>query len=260
MFTNQMNFVIITYGKLYYGGGFMDKILLVEDNKLVSRTIEKTLIANGFKVDCVFTAEDALLQVNRTTYDGIILDLNLPKMNGYAFLQILRKKSDIPVIINTAHASVKSRVKLINVGASDFIEKSMHPDEIVESLKIILEDRSKNKDKNKTFEYKDIEIDFSTRTVRRNDIPLELTSKEFDIIKTIFDNPNRAFSRQQLYLVVWGEEYSEHVDNTINVHVKRLRNKIEQNPKKPEIIETVYAYGYRLGKPIVDLLQERASK
>ena len=174
-------------------------------------------------------------------------------------IQILRKKSDIPVIINTSHASVKSRVKLINVGASDFIEKSMDPDEIVESLKIILEDRNKMKDQHKTFEYKEIKIDFSSRTVAKNSIPLDLTSKEFDIIKTVFDNPTRAFSRKQLYLVVWGEEYTEAVDNTINVHVKRLRNKIEENPKKPEIIETVYAFGYRLGKPIVEMLQNRTN-
>jgi DNA-binding response OmpR family regulator len=232
----------------------MERILLVEDNKIVSKTIERKLASSGYKVDCVFTAEDALQEVNKHDYAAIVLDLNLPKMNGYAFLQILRKKSDVPVIINTAHANVKARVKLINVGASDFIEKSMHPDEIVESIKIILEDRSKMKDREKIIRFKNLEVNFSTRTVKKDEKLLDLTSKEFDIIKMLFDNPDRAFSRKQLYLVVWGEEYSEHVDNTINVHVKRLRNKIEETPNKPEIIETVYAYGYRLGKPVVDML------
>lgn len=238
----------------------MDRILLVEDNVVVCKTIERYLINNGFKVDCVYTAEDALLEINKHQFSAVVLDLNLPKMSGYGFIQILRKKSDIPVIINTAHASVKSRVKLINVGASDFIEKSMHPKEILESLKIILEDRNKMKDKNKAFVFKDLEIDFSTRTVKKNDVILELTSKEIDIIKTLLDNPGRAFSRKQLYLVVWGEEYSEFVDNTINVHIKRLRNKIEESPSKPEIIETVYAFGYRLGKPVVDMLQKNIEK
>ncbi len=235
----------------------MDRILLVEDNKVVSKTIEHHLIIHGFKVDCVFNAEDGLVEVNKHKYTAIVLDLNLPKMSGYSFIQILRKKSDIPIIINTAHASVKSRVKLINVGASDFIEKSMHPDEIVESIKIILEDRNKMKDKNKTFEFKDIVIDFTSRTVKKNDKTIDLTLKEIDILKTLLDNPNRAFSKKQIYLVVWGEEYSEFVDNTINVHIKRLRNKIEETPKKPEIIETVYAYGYRLGESVVDMLQKR---
>jgi len=237
----------------------MDRILLVEDNKVVCRTIERKLMSYDFEVDCVYNAEDALVQFNKHQYSAIVLDLNLPKMNGYAFLQIIRKKSDVPVIINTSHANVKSRVKLINVGASDFIEKSMDPDEIVESIKIILEDRKRQKDTNKVFEFKEIEIDFSTRTVTKNTIPLDLTSKEFDIIKTLFANPHRALSRKQLYLVVWGEEYTDDVDNTINVHMKRLRNKIEENPKKPEIIETVYAFGYRLGKPIVELLKNKNS-
>jgi len=235
----------------------MDRILLVEDNKVVSKTIERHLTNNGFKVHCVFNGEDGLLEINKHDFAAIELDLNLPKMSGYAFIQILRKKSDIPIIINTAHASVKSRVKLINVGASDFIEKSMHPDEIIESIKIILEDRNQMKNKNKVFMFKDVVIDFSTRTVKKNGEVLELTSKEIDIIKTLLDNPNRAFSRKQLYLVVWGEEYSEIVDNTINVHIKRLRNKIEEIPNKPVIIETVYAYGYRLGKSVVDMLQKR---
>lgn len=235
----------------------MDRILLVEDNKVVSKIIEHHLVINGFKVDCVFNAEDGLLEVNKHQYAAIVLDLNLPKMSGYAFIQILRKKSDVPIVINTAHASVEARVKLINVGASDFIEKSMHPNEIVESIKIILEDRKKAQENNKSFEYSDIKIDFSARTVRKNDQVLDLTLKEIDILKTLLENPNRAFSKKQLYLVVWGEEYSELADNTINVHIKRLRDKIEENPKKPEIIETVYAYGYRLGKPVVDMLQNR---
>jgi DNA-binding response OmpR family regulator len=193
--------------------------------------------------------------VSKTQYDLIILDLNLPQMNGYAFLQVLRKKSDVPVIINTAHSSVKARVKLIHAGASDFIEKTYSSEEILESIRIILDDRKKLKKNNQSFVYRDIVVDFTSRTVKRDGELVDMTSKEFDILKTLYENPDRAFSRKQLYLVVWGEEYSEHVDNTINVHVKRLRNKIENNPKNPEIIETVYAFGYRLGKQIVELIE-----
>ena len=131
----------------------------------------------------------------------------------------------------------------------------MHHFEIVESLKIILEDRNKKRNK-RIFEFQSMEINFKARTVSRNNQVLDLTSKEIDILKTLLDNPNSAFSKKQLYLVVWGEEYSELADNTINVHIKRLRNKIEEYPKNPEIIETVYAYGYRLGKSVVDMLQD----
>ena len=112
------------------------------------------------------------------------------------------------------------------------------------------------KDSKKIFEFNKMEIDFKARTVRKNDQVLDLTLKEIDILKMLIENPNRAFSKKQLYLVVWGEEYTELADNTINVHIKRLRNKIEETPKKPEIIETVYAFGYRLGKSVVDMLQD----
>ncbi len=233
----------------------MDKILVVEDNKIVNTTISRMLEANGYEVVSVYSAEDAMLQVSSKRFDLIILDLHLPQMHGYAFLQVLRKKSDVPVIINTAHSSVKARVKLITAGASDFIEKTYTQDEILESIKIILEDRKKKQSVTKVVTYKNVEIDFTNRTVKKDGVVLDLTSKEFDILKTLFDNPNRAFSRKQLYLVVWGEEYDETVDNTINVHVKRLRNKIEEDPKKPEIVETVYAFGYRLGAELIAIAE-----
>jgi len=232
----------------------MKRILLVEDNRVVSRTIEVKLVQNGFKVDCAYNAEDGLVEFTKYKYNAIILDLHLPKMSGYMFLQILRKKSDVPVIINTSYANVKTRVKMINVGASDFIEKTLHPDEILESLKIILENQEEMVTRYKIVTYKDLEINFSTRKAKKNGTDFELTTKEFDILKTLFDNPNRAFSRKQLYLIVWGEEYYEGFDNTINVHVKRLRNKIEDLPNKPEIIETVYAFGYRLGQKVIEEL------
>jgi len=238
----------------------MKRILLVEDNRIVSKTIERKLQNSGYIVDCCFNAEDGLKEINKHTYSAIILDLDLPKMNGYAFLQILRKKSDVPVIINTAHADVKSRVKLIKVGASNFIEKSMKPDEIVESIKIILEDREKENDRNETFKFKHLDIDFLSRTVKKDNLVVDMTNKEFDILKMLIDNPERAFSRKHLYLVVWGEQYDESVDNTINVHIKRLRNKIEVNPKFPDIITTVYAFGYRLGKDVIDMLQGNNDK
>ena len=205
----------------------------------------------------MYTAEDALTRVSKQQYDLIILDLNLPQMNGYNFLRVLRTKSDVPVVINTAHSSVKARVKLIHAGASDFIEKSFSTDEILESIQIILDDRKKMKDQKKVFTFKDVSIDFANRTIIKGGELIELTNKEFDILKVLFDNPDKAFSRKQLYLFVWGEEYSEQVDNTINVHVKRLRNKIETDPKEPEFIETVYAFGYRLGQPIVAKLEKQ---
>lgn len=236
----------------------MAKILIVEDNKIVNITISNMLEQSGYEVKGVYSAEDALQELNRVSYDLIVLDVNLPKMSGYQFLQVIRKKSDIPVVINTSYTSVKARVKLINVGASDFIQKSFSKEQILESIDLILQDRATKNQSSKSISYKGVNIDFSNRIVTRDGSQVEMTSKEFDILKTLFENPKNAFSRKQLYLIVWGEEYDESVDNTINVHVKRLRNKIEEDPKKPAFIETVYAFGYRLGKELVTYLENAA--
>ena len=235
----------------------MERILVVEDNRVVNITLSRLLENNNYLVDSVFSAEEAMAEINRRKYDLILLDLKLPKMNGYAFLQVLLKKSKVQVIINTSHATVQTRVKLINVGASDFIEKAYSTEEILESIRLVLDEHKKQKDRRKLFTYKNVEIDFSSRTVIKDGKYIDLTIKEFEILKMLFESPNRAFTRKQIYLVVWGKEYNEVVDNTINVHVRRLRDKIEDNPKDPDIVETVYKYGYRLGKPVVDILQNK---
>jgi DNA-binding response OmpR family regulator len=229
----------------------MAKILVVEDNKIVNTTISRLLESNNYDVESVYSAEDALAFVSKKNYDLIVLDLNLPNMNGYHFLRVLRTKSNVPVIINTAHSSVKARVKLIQAGASDFIEKTYTSKEILESIKIILNDRQKEKEHAKSYMYKNLVFDFTSRLVTKSGVPLDLTNKELEILKLLFEHPDKPFSRKQLYLLVWGEEYADNVDNTINVHVKRLRDKIEEDPKNPKIIETVYAFGYRLGSEVI---------
>ncbi|MBI9010201.1 MAG: response regulator transcription factor [Tenericutes bacterium] len=236
----------------------MAKILVVEDNTIINKTISRMLQSYGYKVDSAFDAEKALLLFNSNQYDLIILDLHLPKMSGYTFLQVIRKKSEVPVIINTAYASTKSRVNLIKVGADDFIEKSMDKNEIVESVKLLLDIKEKQEElKKKTLEVYDLVIDFKNRSLVKKMKSIELTSKEFDILKLLFDNPRTAFSRKQLYMIIWGEEYSPIYDNTINVHMKRLRTKIEKDPKKPLIVETVFKHGYRLGKKTAEELENR---
>ena len=113
-----------------------------------------------------------------------------------------------------------------------------------------------NANKKKVMKLFDLEIDFGTKSITKNNEYVELTSKEFEILRILFDNPRYAFTRKQLYLLVWAEEYDPSVDNTINVHMKRLRNKIERIPNKPEIIETVFKHGYRLGKPALEILEK----
>ena len=145
-------------------------------------------------------------------------------------------------------------MKLIKAGASEFIDKSSTTEEILESIRIITEDCERRNNNAQIIAFKQLVFDFQHRIVSKDGVPIDLTSKEFEILKILFEHPKEPFSRKQLYMLIWGEEYDESADNTINVHVKRLRDKIEDNPKKPEIIETVYAFGYRLGKPLMKLV------
>ncbi len=232
----------------------LNDILIVEDNKVANLALSRLLTQNGYKVDAAYSAEEAFSMIAKKNYDLIVLDLNLPKMNGYHFLKLVRAKSDIPVIVNTAHSSVKARIKLIQAGVSDFIDKASTTEEILESINLIIEDKNKKANDKKVIIYKQLVFDFQHRIVSKDGIPIELTSKEFEILKILFDHPQEPFSRKQLYMLIWGEEYDDSADNTINVHVKRLRDKIEEDPKKPEIIETVYAFGYRLGKPLMEIV------
>lgn len=233
----------------------MSKILVVEDNKIVNKAISHQLKAENYEVVSVYNAEDALKEVQKQEFDLIILDLQLPKMNGYKFLQLIRQKTDVPVIVNTVHASVKARVNLIDAGANDFMKKDGSTEDLLESVQILLKSRSKAKE-GRVIELFDLSIDFRNHQVSSNNKQIELTNIEFDILRILLENPHKAFSREELFTMAWGEEYDEFSDNTINVHIRRLRTKLGEDLKNPKIIETVWKFGYRLGEPAVKKLEE----
>ena len=235
----------------------MPHILVVEDNIVTNKAISSILRNQGYEVSSVFSAEDALEVFKPDKYDLLIIDLYLPKMSGYTFLQAVRKRSIVPVIINTSYASVKSRVKLINIGANDFIDKSHGRQEILDSIHLLLNDESLQKKPQSKMQYTidHLEIDFASNRVLKEGQLVELTMKELSILKLLFDNPNEIFSRKQMCELIWGEKYDASFNNTINVHMKRLRNKIEENPNQPKIIETVWKQGHRLGIEIADKIK-----
>ncbi len=235
----------------------MSKILVVEDNKIVNKAITAQLKSNAFEVESVYTAEDALKVVQKTEFDLIILDLQLPQMSGYKFLQLIRQKTDVPVIVNTLHASVKARVNLIDAGANDFMKKSGDQEDLLESVNLLLNVHKKQKESDSEFlELYDLKIDFRNHKVSKNGTQLDLTNIEFDILRILIENPHKAFSREEIFAIAWGEEYDEFSNNTINVHIRRLRTKIEADVKNPQVIETVWKYGYRLGSNAVEMLSK----
>lgn len=226
----------------------MKRILMIEDNKIVTAMIKDIIMKEKkYIVDDVISAEEALIKVDKNEYSLIILDIYLPNMNGDVFLEKLRKTSDLPVIIITSSTSIKNRIKLIRIGANDFIDKKFCKEEIVSSIETILHNRKKESAVIKTINCIGYEIDLFTRIIKLNGEIIELTSREFEILKVLFNNASKTVSKNELYLQVWGDEYKTSVDNTINANINRLRNKIELKGNSPKVIETIYGLGYRLG-------------
>ena len=224
----------------------MDKILIVEDNIVIREALKKLLSDNKFKVDSVSSAEEASVYLDKNNCDLIILDINLPKMNGDEYLKELRKTSKIPVIINTSHKKIDYRIKLIKLGANDFINKSVTEFEILESINEILHENKKQESKIKAVKCMNIHVDLLSRVIQSGKGVIELTSIEFEILKLFMLNPDKVISKEELYRKIWNKPYSKSANDCINTDIKRLRNKIEIKPNKPNLIRTVYASGYHL--------------
>ncbi len=224
------------------------KILLVEDNVLISRSIESKLKEEMFEVKPVFNGEDAINQFNQITYDAVLLDLMLPIRSGEEVLRHIRSKSDVPVIIiSTKDTDVEKAVNL-GLGADDYLSKPFSMLELVARVKAVLRrsQKSQEKDQKSKLVVGDLEINFSNYEVRKQGQVVDLTLKEFEILKLLITHPDQTFSKQQMYRSVWGEEYYYN-DNVINVHIRRLREKIEDDPSNPKVVMTMWGFGYKLG-------------
>lgn len=224
------------------------KILLVEDNVLISRSIESKLKEEMFDVKAVFNGEDAINQFNQITYDAVLLDLMLPIKSGEEVLRHIRSRSDVPVIIiSTKDTDVEKAVNL-GLGADDYLSKPFSMLELVARVKAVLRraHKSQEKDVKSKLSVGDLEINFSNYEVRKQGQIVDLTLKEFEILKLLITHPDQTFSKQQMYRSVWGEEYYYN-DNVINVHIRRLREKIEDDPSNPKIVMTMWGFGYKLG-------------
>ncbi len=226
----------------------MQKILIVEDNVLISRSIESKLKEEMFEVKAVFNGEDAINQFNSIKYDAVLLDLMLPIKSGEEVLKHIRSKGDVPVIIiSTKDTDVEKAVNL-GLGADDYLAKPFSMLELVARVKAVLRrsQKSLEKDTKTKYEVSNIEVNLSNFEVKKKGVVVDLTLKEFEILKLLLTHPEQTFSKQQMYRTVWGEEYYYN-DNVINVHIRRLREKIEDDPSSPKIVITMWGFGYKLG-------------
>ena len=226
------------------------RVLVVDDEKLIVKGIKFSLEQDDMKVDCAYDGEEALEMVKQNEYDVMLLDIMLPKMSGLEVCQQIREFSDIPIIMLTAKGDDMDKILGLEYGADDYITKPFNILEVKARIKAIMRRRAtKNttKDTGKQKLIRGLMIDVEARRVTVDDKPINLTAKEFDLLELLIFNVNKVYSREELLKTVWGEDYPGDV-RTVDVHIRRLREKIEKNPGDPKYVQTKWGVGYYFQK------------
>lgn len=223
----------------------MNKILVVDDEKPIVDIIVGYLKRESFSVITAYDGTSALQLAQKQDPDLIILDLMLPEISGWDICRTLRTKSDVPIIMLTARDEVTDKIVGLELGADDYVTKPFEPKELVSRVKAVLR-RSQGKIIQKSLlRIGDLTVDSNMRIAKINNRTVELTPTEFELLRTMAENPNRVFSRMQLLDSVQGYSY-EGYERTIDSHIKNLRKKIEPDPNHPRYIISVYGVGYKL--------------
>ncbi|HFK1547596.1 MULTISPECIES: response regulator transcription factor [Bacillus] len=224
-------------------------ILLVEDDISIQEMVEKYLIKEGFQVTIASDGEEGVNTYLKGSFDLIILDIMMPKLDGLEVVRIIREKSAVPILMMSAKDTDVDKAVGLGLGADDYICKPFSMIELAARVKAGIRRSTKysatESIEEKMIQIGDLTIDPINFTVEKNGKPLKLTLKEFEILKLFVKNQNRVFTKAQIYTLVWNEEYYGD-DNVINVHMRRLREKIESDPSNPEYIKTLWGIGYKL--------------
>ncbi|BCZ49237.1 DNA-binding response regulator [Clostridium gelidum] len=224
-------------------------ILIVEDDQEINNLICNALKRENYNVVQAFDGRQALEKYNENC-QLVILDLMLPYVDGIEILRKIREKSTLPVIILSAKDEEADKVIGLSMGADDYIIKPFSVRELLARVKAQLRrsaDYNNSEVQNSILQYDELKLDTLNYKIFKNDQELSLTKKEFELLKLFLSNPNRVFTKAQIFNSVWENEYLND-DNTVMVHIKRLRNKIEDNSNNPQYIMTVWGIGYKLGE------------
>ena len=222
-------------------------ILIVDDEKRLVSLVESYLTQEGYRVATAYNGKEALTVADRENPDLIILDIMMPEMNGYDFMRIHRAEHDTPIIMLTAKVEDDDKVIGLELGADDYVIKPFKPRELMARVRNVLRRMGKSEPTGKTLKVADIILDRDSREVLVGERSIDLTPSEFDLLAALMGTPGRVFSRLDLLDVIQGVRY-EGYERTIDTHIKNLRAKVEEDPRKPHHIETVYGVGYRLSK------------
>ncbi|MDD3839072.1 MAG: response regulator transcription factor [Clostridia bacterium] len=221
------------------------KILIVDDEPMLVKGLKFSLEQDGYKTDVAYDGEEAVEKILNNEYNLIILDVMLPKMNGLEVCQKVREKVSIPIIMLTAKGDDMDKILGLEYGADDYLTKPFNILELKARIKAILRrfNSLTKKDENQIIEVENMKINISNRSLTIDGKEINLTAKEFDLLKLFASNPGKVFSREKLLEIIWQYDYLGDL-RTVDVHIRRLREKIEKNPSQPEYIFTKWGVGY----------------
>ncbi|HDR7706387.1 TPA: response regulator transcription factor [Bacillus thuringiensis] len=228
-----------------------EKLLLVEDDRDLNHLVKEFLEREGFNITSVFDGEEAIKELSTKKYDLLILDIMLPIIDGLTVLKKLRNNSYIPVIILSAKDADTDKIIGLGLGADDYVTKPFNVDILLARVKAQLRRNSYMEeyklDNKKIFKHGKLHLNLENYKIYVNGTEKSLTNKEFELLKLLMLNPNKVYTKSQIYQEVWGEEYLQD-ESTVQVHIRKLRKKIEKDPANPVYIRTIWGIGYKLGE------------
>ena len=227
------------------------KVLVVDDERLIVKGLKFSLQQEDMEVDAAYDGEEALELAKKTEYDIVLLDVMLPKMDGFEVCQQIREFSNMPIIMLTAKGDDMDKILGLDYGADDYITKPFNILEVKARIKAIMRRSSRKnsqEEERKVFEKNGLKIDCDSRRVFVDENEVKLTAKEYDLLELLSFHPNKVYSREKLLNIVWGYDYPGDV-RTVDVHIRRLREKIERNPGEPAYIHTKWGVGYYFSDP-----------
>lgn len=223
-----------------------NKVLVVDDEKLIVKGIRFSLEKENMEVDCAYDGEEAIELAKKTEYDVVLLDVMLPVHDGFEVCRQIREFSNMPIIMLTAKGDDMDKILGLEYGADDYITKPFNILEVKARIKAIMRRNGKNHklpEESGIITKKDLKLELEGRRAFIADKEINLTAKEFDLLELLITNPNKVYSREKLLNIVWGYEYPGDV-RTVDVHIRRLREKIESNAKEPKYVHTKWGVGY----------------
>jgi len=225
----------------------LGKILIVEDNKDVNTMLAEVLTGENYEVSSAYTGIEGLKKIKSEEYDLILLDIMLPYKSGDEILKEVRVFSDVPIIIISAKDMMGTKIELLRLGADDYITKPFDLDEVVARVETNLRRSKRQVEAEKVIRYKDLLFDDNAKRLIVNNIELELTAKECQIIELLLKNRSRVFTKANLYETIWQDAYLGD-DNAVKTHISNLRSKLKMANSDNNYIETVWGLGYRMYK------------